>query len=90
MLNQMIKRINPWWMLLAGAVLVGFFLRLHRLGGSGIFFYDEALYLNHSLKAFDLIRAQHLNDLSETWQAFLFYLHWPPAGVPGPPYQYAR
>ena len=77
MINNIIKRINPWLALLGGAVLLGVFLRLHGLGDSGIFFYDEALYLNHSLQAFDIIRGQHLAGFSDMWKAFFFYIHWP-------------
>ena len=76
MINNIIKRINIWWALLGTTVLLGLFFRLYGLGDSGIFFYDEALYLNHSLQAFDFIRAQHLSGLSNIVKAFFFYIHW--------------
>jgi hypothetical protein len=77
MINNIIKKINFWWVLLVGTVMLGVFLRIYGLGDSGIFFYDEALYLNHSLQAFDIIRAQHLAGFSDLWKAFFFYIHWP-------------
>ena len=77
MINNIIKKINPWLFLLGGSVLLGVFLRLYGLSGSGIFFYDEAMYLNHSLQAFDVIRAQHLAGFADIWKAFFFYIHWP-------------
>ena len=77
MISNLIKRINLWWALLGAAVLLGISLRIYGLGDSGIFFYDEAMYLNHSLPAFDIIRSQHLAGLSDMWKAFFFYIHWP-------------
>ncbi len=76
-IKSIFTTINPWLFLLGGSVLLGIFLRLYRLGNSGIFFYDEAMYLNHSLQAFDFIRAQHLAGFSDVWKAFFFYIHWP-------------
>ncbi len=77
MINNIIKRITLWHWLLGVAVLLGVLLRVYGLGDSGIFFYDEALYLNHSLQAFDFIKAQHLAGFSDIWKAFFFYIHWP-------------
>jgi hypothetical protein len=77
MINTIIKKIDPWLAFLGVAVVLGVFLRLYGLSGSGIFFYDEALYLNHSLQAFDIIKSQHLAGLSDIWKAVFFYIHWP-------------
>ena len=59
---------------MAVALALGVVLRLYNLLGSGFFFYDEGLYLNHNLPALELIRKFHPQGMADNWHAFLFYL----------------
>ena len=62
MLNNITKRLNVWYFLLAAAVMAGIVFRYYHLGSSGIFFYDEALYLNQSLPGLEFIRFTKRNE----------------------------
>lgn len=75
MLNK--ERLHIWYLFLAAAVLAGIILRFYHLGSSGIFFYDEALYLNQSLPGLDIIRHHHLSGFEDIAKAFQFYLRFP-------------
>ncbi len=70
------NRSNIGYALMALAVFLGVFLRLYGLSGSGLFFYDEALYLNHSLPAFELFERLPVSG-ADAGKAFWYYLHWP-------------
>lgn len=56
------------------ALATGIFLRIYNLWGSGFFFYDEGLYLNHNLPALEMIRKYQPQGGEDNWRAFLFYL----------------
>ena len=73
---NIIKKINYWYVLLGFAVTFGIILRLYGLNRSGIFFYDEALYLNHSLPILELIEKVHPAGQA-FWQAMAAYIKAP-------------
>ncbi|MBF0122286.1 MAG: phospholipid carrier-dependent glycosyltransferase [Candidatus Omnitrophica bacterium] len=59
---------------MAMALILGVMLRLYNLLGSGFFFYDEGLYLNHNLLALEWIRKYHPQGMADNVRAFLAYL----------------
>ncbi len=71
------KNLSILYIFLAISVVAGVVFRLYHLGLSGIFFYDEALYLNQSLPGLDFIRHHHLSGFSDIEKAFEFYLRFP-------------
>jgi hypothetical protein len=76
MINSIIKRINIWYALLGCAVVLGITLRFYGLNRSGIFFYDEAMYLNHSLPILELVeKVRPTGDAF--WQAMGAYIKAP-------------
>ena len=56
------------------ALALGVIFRLYNILGSGFFFYDEGLYLNHNLPVLELIRKYHPQGAVDNWRAFLLYL----------------
>jgi len=56
------------------ALIAGVALRLCHLRGSGFFFYDEGLYLNHNRAIMEFIQAHHLTG-AEAWKGFTYYAH---------------
>ncbi|MBF0331860.1 MAG: phospholipid carrier-dependent glycosyltransferase [Candidatus Omnitrophica bacterium] len=73
---NIIKKISIWYALLGLAVILGIGLRLYGLNRSGIFFYDEAMYLSHSLPILELI--EHFHPTGDSfWQAMAGYIKAP-------------
>lgn len=58
------------------AIVAGIVLRLYGLGQSGIFFYDEALYLDHTRGVLEFIQRHHPQGLEQGWKALDAYLHF--------------
>ncbi|MBF0618966.1 MAG: phospholipid carrier-dependent glycosyltransferase [Candidatus Omnitrophica bacterium] len=56
------------------AVVLGLVLRVYGLGNSGIFFYDEAMYYDHTLPVLDFISKHHLAGFSDWSKAAMVYL----------------
>ncbi len=77
MISGLIKRINIWYAALTAAILLGVVFRLYGLGSNGIFFYDEALYLNHSLPGLEFFSRMRLVGADDILKAFLAYLQFP-------------
>jgi len=77
MFDRFIKKANKWQVWLAFILLCGLGLRLWCLNQSGIFFYDEAMYLGHSLVGLEFLKMNHAAAAANPWEAFLFYLRFP-------------
>lgn len=55
------------------AILCGIVLRVYNLRGSGFFFYDEGLYLNHNRAVLEFIQAHSPMSPADAWRAFEHY-----------------
>ncbi|NTV29006.1 MAG: hypothetical protein HGA80_02875 [Candidatus Omnitrophica bacterium] len=61
--------------LTALALLCGVALRIYNLRGSGFFFYDEGLYLNHNRAILEFIQSHSPMNREDSWRAFTYYAH---------------
>ncbi|MFH0753051.1 MAG: phospholipid carrier-dependent glycosyltransferase [Candidatus Omnitrophota bacterium] len=77
MISYIIKRLATWQACFAVILMVGIGLRLWGLGQSGIFFYDEAMYLGHSLDGLEFLSRNQAAAASDLGKALNFYLQFP-------------